>query len=272
MSARLRAGAGRTRTCWAVGLALAAGGCATKRDMRDVRADVRAASLQGDSALQGVERRMSDANQATQDSLRAVADLFFEFRGAVSNRLAAIAEEQQQLAELAGQIQRTLATIRDQLEAQRWQPARPPAGATPAPDSASPDPGQDGPAASDPAVEMYEAAVRQAGLGSFGVAGMAFSRFLEEYPNHELAPGAYLHLGELASADDRLAEAAETYLRVQELFPAAAEVPSALYRAAMVYLELEDAEKARELLERIVNSYGDHRFAAMAEERLREIP
>jgi len=270
MSARLGTGAGRI--CCTAGLALVAAGCATKRDMRDVRADVRTASLQGDSALQGVERRMSDANQATLDSLRAVADLFFEFRGAVNNQLAVIAEEQRQLAELAGQIQRTLATIRDQLEAPRWQPARPPAAAAAAPGSASPDAGQDEPAASDPAVEMYEAAVRQTSLGSFGVARMGFSRFLEEHPNHALAPGAYLHLGELASAADRLAEAAETYLRVQELFPAAEEVPSALYRAAMVYLEMEETETARELLERIVGSYAGHRFAAMAEERLREIP
>lgn len=262
-------GAGTVRICWAAGLLAVAAGCATSSDMRDVRADVRAASLQGDSALQGVERRMSDANQATQDSLRAVADLFFEFRGAVNNQLATIVEEQQQLAELAGQIQRTLAAIRDQLEAQRWQPAPPPQAAGLAPGSASQ---EDEPAASDPAVEMYEAAVRQAGLGSFGVAQMGFSRFLEEHPNHALAPGAYLHLGELASADGRLAEAAETYLRVQELFPAAEEVPSALYRAAMVHLELENEERARELLQRIVNSYSEHRFAAMAEERLREIP
>lgn len=256
----------------AVVLAAVAGGCATKRDVRDVRADVRAASEDRDSALQAVEQEMRDANRATQDSIRAVADLFFDFRGGVNSQLAGILQQLQQLNELAGQIQRSQAALRDQLEAQRWQPPPAQQAAPPPSDSLAPGSDESGPAAADPAAELYEAAVRQINLGSFAVAKMGFTRFLEEHPNHPLSPGAYLHLGELESAEDRLDEAAETYLRVPELFPAAEEVPSALYRAAMIYIQQESFGQARELLERIVNSYGGHRFASMAEERLRELP
>ncbi len=240
--------------------------------MRDVRADVRAASQNRDAALQAVEQEMRDLNRGTQDSIRAVADLFFDFRGGVNSQLAGILEQLQRLNELAGQIQRSQAALRDELDAQRWRPARPREVAPEPSDSASQGMGDDEPGVADPAADMYDAAVRQVNLGSFAVARMGFTRFLAEHPNHPHAPGAYLHLGELASAEDRLTEAAETYLRVPELFPAAEEVPSALYRAAMVHVQMEDFDRARELLERIVNSYGDHRFASMAEERLRDIP
>ncbi len=258
------------RLASAVFVAALAGGCATKKDVRDVRMDVRAAIQHQDSVLRAMERDLREADMATQDSLRAVTDMLFDFRGEMNNQLATVLEQLLLLGELAGQGQRSLAGIRDQLDAQRWASARTPA-ATP-PDSAAQAGDEADPVAVDPATETYDAAVRQVNLGSFTVARMAFARFLEEHPNHAKAPGALLHLGELASNEGQLEEAAETYLRVPEFFPVAEEVPSALYRAAMVFVELEDVARARELLERIVNSYSDHPFAAMAEERLQEIP
>lgn len=255
----------------AILVAAAAGGCATKSDVRDVRMDVRSAVQRQDSALRAMERGLRQTNRATQDSLRAAMDMLFEFRGDVNNQLATALEQLLLLGELAGQGQRSLAGIRDQLEAQRREPARPPPAVAPA-DSAGQNGEEGGPAAVDPANETYEAAVRQVNLGSFTVARMAFARFLEEHPNHALAPGAYLHLGELASLDGKLQEASDTYLRVPELFPASDEAPDALYRAAMVFIEMEEFERARDALERIVASYDGHRFAAMAEQQLRDIP
>ena len=253
-------------------MAALAGGCATKSDVRDVRMDVRSAVQHQDSVLRVMERDLREADRATQDSLRAAMDMLFEFRGEVNNQLATALEQLLLLGELAGQGQRSLAGIRDQLDAQRWEPAR---AATPTEtpfDSVGQADEEADPVASDPATETYEAAVRQVNLGSFTVARMAFARFLEEHPNHALAPGAYLHLGELASLEDQLQAALDAYLRVPELFPVAEEVPDALYRAAMIFIEMEDFGRAREILERIANSYSGHRFAAMAEERLRELP
>ena len=92
------------------------------------------------------------------------------------------------------------------------------------------------------------------------------------YPNSDLAPSAHLHLGELLSGEERLEEAVEAYLEVPRLFPTAEEVPDALYRAGVLSIELADYEQARQLLERLVNTYPGHRYAEQARERLQGIP
>ena len=83
---------------------------------------------------------------------------------------------------------------------------------------------------------------------------------------------AYLHLGELRSQDDELEVAVDLYLKIPELFPTAEEVQDALYRAGLLCIELEDYARARQFLERVVNTYPEHRNAELARSRLEDIP
>ena len=249
-------------------LALAAlvplGACATKRDVRDLQAEVRALALRQDSAVLALQV----SNRTLRDSLSVVSDALFEMRGDVNNQMLNIQDQLLRIGELTGQSQRSLAGLRDQMEQQRRQLAERPVATRP--DTAEV---QDAvvPGAEDPQ-DMYNAAISMLNRGNSTVATMTFRRFLEAHPNHELAPSAHLRLGDLLAQENRLEEAAEEYLRVRELFPTAVEVPDALYRAGAAYLEMENFELARQYLETVVNSYPDHAAATLAQERLRDIP
>jgi TolA-binding protein len=71
--------------------------------------------------------------------------------------------------------------------------------------------------------------------------------------------------------EDDLEGALEAFLRIPEFHPTSPEVPQALYRAAVLHIEMGDPDEARVLLERVVNSYPDSGAAILAQERLREI-
>lgn len=237
--------------------------CATKRDIRDLQTEIRTLAVRQDSAVLALQA----TNRSLRDSLNAVSNLLFQFRGDANNQMLTIQDQLLRLGELTGQSQRSLAGLRDQLDQQRRQAAAPPQRTPPGQPGSEEDvvPGDD-------AHDMYNTGVSQFNRGNFTVAANVFRRFLEEFPTHELAPSAHLRLGELLAQENRLEEAAEEYLKVRELFPTASEVPDALYRAGAVYLEMENFELARQYLEIVVNSYPDHAVATMAEDRLRDIP
>ena len=257
-------------------LLLPLGACATKRDLQYIQAEVRALSARQDSAFQALTRSVEQANREALDSLRVLSDFFFDFRGDSNNRLLAIQDQQLRLGELVGQSQRSLAGLREDMNTQQQrieeQLAARPVPADTLEGGAEEEQEPAVPGVTDTAEEAFNAVVVHLNRGSFTVARIGFARFIEEYPNHELAPSAHIHLGEMASQEGRLEDAIASYLKVPELFPTAEEVPNALYRAGVLCVELEDFDQARQYLERVVNSYPDHRFAEPARERLQDIP
>ncbi|MGI9628858.1 MAG: tol-pal system protein YbgF [Longimicrobiales bacterium] len=250
----------------ALALVLPLTACATKRDLRDLQSEVRALSLRQDSAFLAIQRM----NRVSQDSLSVYSDVLFQLRGDLNNQLLNIQDQLIQLGELAGQSQRSLAGMRDQLEDQRRQASQPP----PRPTGGTPGQGDVIPGATgagEPA-EAYNVAATQYNRGNYSVATLAFRRFLQDFPDHELAPSAHLRLGEMLESESRLEEAALEYLEVRRLFPTSEAVPDALFRAGAVYLEMENFDLARQYLEQVVNTYPDHPIASLAEERLQDIP
>lgn len=250
-----------------LGSSLAA--CATKTDFRNLESEVRALAARQDTATLALQR-VQRVNRAVIDSVGALSESLFEFRGDVSNRLLSIQDQLLLLGELVGQSQRSLATMREELIAQRQQLE----------DrlSARGEPGDTLEVVGGEAGEQDAADVAFASLqteldrGNLNTARRGFERFISMYPNSEFAPSAHLHLGELLSGEERLEEAVAMYLEVPRLFPTAEEVPDALYRAGVLSIELNDFEQARQLLERLVNTYPGHRYVEQARERLQGIP
>ena len=247
-------------------LALGLGGCATKGDIRDLQNEVRSLATRQQEAL----RELEALNMAVQDTLQGQSDALFESRGEILRRIRELEQELVTLKELTGQNQRTLQAIRDLLEARR--PALPPV-------RTEPDSGQimdpdfapvDAPTAAGPQ-QMYNAAVTQYQRGSFMTARRAFRQFLEEYPNHSLAPDAKFYLADILVQENRFQEAIDAFLEIPEFHPSSGKVPDALYRVGVLYIELEELGRAREYLERVVNSYPDSGAAVQARERLEEI-
>ncbi len=266
---------GRIRGVAVLVLSGALAGCATSGDLQDLQYELRLLTARQDSAMAALMRSVDRANGEALDSVAELAQMLFDMRGEVNNRLLAIQNQQLVMGELVGQSQYSLAQMTEELNAQRRQIAlvsRPaPADTLQAEEQEAAD---DPPETqfSDPDADAYQALVEMLDRGLSGTARRGFETFLEEYPNSDFAPGAHLHLAELKALEDELDEAIDTYLLIPDLFPEAEEVPRALFQAGLLCIAIDDDARAREYLQRLVDSYPDHALTPRARERLEEIP
>ena len=240
---------------------LLSAGCATKRDLRDLRTELRALSIRQDSILSVLARQSA----VTQDTLRSQTDRLFEIRGDVSRQLQRILDELSMLRELAGQNQRTIASLRDQVEGLSRRGGGESVAAAEAVVGVQPGGDSGGPEA------MYQAALQQYQRGSLATAQRAFQDFVEQYPNHGSVPDARFYLGDILAQQGKAQEAVDAFNQVPELHPTSGRVPDALYRMALLDIELGKRDEARRMLDRVVNSYPESNSAGPAREKLREL-
>ncbi len=238
---------------------------------------MRALSARQDSAFAELQRSVDETNRAAMASVKSLSELMFNFRGDASGSLREIQRQQDSLRELVGQNQHMLDQLGDEMDVQWQQLEQRIAQVAEQGDSLEggeaevADPGEPpGTAAEEQA--LFDVAVANAERDLRTSALRGFTRFLETYPRSELAPAAYLHRGELLTIEDKREEAIADYLEIPRMFPTSDRIPAALYRAGVLCIELEDYDRAREYLERVINTYPDDRFAEQAREKLDEIP
>ena len=244
------------------------GGCATKRDVRDLGIQMQDLAARSDAMLAALERQ----GMATQDTLRTTTQELNDIRGDVARQLNIIAESLDRLTEMVGGNSRAISSIRDQLETLRRSgvATAPRQGEIPATG-----PGGDiiggrtnrGPAAD----EAYRLAIGFFNSGSLTTARAAFEDFLTQYPQDELAPQAHLKLGDIDVQEENLDAAFQRFARVPEEFPTDRAVPLAIYRMGTIRVEQDQLAEARRLFQRIINSYPDAPEAVDAQDRLDEI-
>lgn len=237
---------------------LVLGGCATKRDLRDLQTAVRTQQTAQDEAM---ARRHAEM----QDSLAVQSEALFQLRGQLMTQLIAIQEQLVTIQQLTGQNQQNVAMLREQLEEDRTRLMAPPM--TDNPEQMAP------PAVGTAdAADLYNEGVTQLGRGSRVTARRAFQAFLAQSPNHPLAPDARYYLADILVQEDRWEEAIVAFNEVAELHPASARVPEALYRVGLAYVQLEQPDQARQYLNRVVTGYPDSGSAALAREALAQLP
>lgn len=243
------------------------GGCATKGDLRNVQTEIRSLAARQDTLV----RILRQQSAMTQDTLRTQSSQLVDMRGNISQQLREISAQLRTLEELAGQNQRSIAGIRDQLAAQR-RATGPTVGIM---DGAATEGGgavsSGTTPSSEAATEQYNQAVRQFNRGSWTAARLGFQRLIEEHPNDELAPRAHYYLAEILVQEEEPEEAIEAFERIPELFPGDPKVPDALFRIGVLHLELGHREEGRRYLERVVNTYPDASVTPLARQRLDEI-
>ena len=115
---------------------------------------------------------------------------------------------------------------------------------------------------------LYEAALRQFRRGSYDTARAGLDQFLEQYPNHELAPDAQYFRAETFAEAGGLDEALEEYARVLELYPNSRRAPTALYKSGLIELQLGNVDDARTYFQRVVQGYPDSDEIDLAEREL----
>ena len=121
---------------------------------------------------------------------------------------------------------------------------------------------------SDAAGAEYRAAVELVKSGSKDEAVAALRTFLEKYTRHEYADNAQYWLGEAFYGAKDYKNALMEFRATIETYPRGNKVPDALLKVGYCYSALGQTEKARAVLEQVVNLYPKTEPAALAAKRL----
>ena len=241
------------------------GACAMKSDIRDLQtellAELSALAARQDALITQLELE----SRSTQDTLRTQSNQIFDFRGEITRQMRQISESLATLEAIAGENQRGIVGVRDQLANLRRMQAAPRPGLVS--DSTGVLAGGGG----GDADQLYRTAAEQLGRGSLNTARMAFQQLLDNYPNDQLAPDAKFFLADILYQQEEHEDAIDAFREIPSRFPIHARVPDALYRIAQIQIEMDDLDDAIETLERIVNTYSGSVISDIAQDLLDEI-
>ena len=122
--------------------------------------------------------------------------------------------------------------------------------------------------ANDAAAVEYRAAVDLVKAGKHEEAIAALRAFVKAYPHHDYADNAQYWLGESFYAQKDYTHALGEFRATIETYPRGNKVPDALLKVGYCYGALGQTEKARAVLEQVVNLYPKSEPAALATKRL----
>jgi tol-pal system protein YbgF len=120
--------------------------------------------------------------------------------------------------------------------------------------------------------EMYTTAFNGLREGRYQQAIVDFESFLRTYPQSELAGNAQYWLGEAYYINRDFEQAKEAFINLGVRYPNSERVPDTLLKLGYVYEQLGDRAKAREVLQKLVDTYPGGQPARLAESRLRSLP
>lgn len=223
-------------------------GCATKRDLRDLRDEVGDLREAQTALLQEIQRQ----NASILDTLSA-QDL--RLRGDLVNQLVEIERQLAQIHELTGQGQQRLAELSEMRETLRARQE--------ALDRAE---GASATSVGDPQ-ELFDAAMDARQRGSLTTARAAFEEFVSAFPEHPLVADAHLAIGDINAEVGEREAALRSYGRVLELYPDSPQAPTALLRAAQVEEDRGNDDRASSLRNQLIAAYPDSPEAERARQR-----
>lgn len=241
-----------------MGFALAAAvlGCATKRDVRDLQAQLADLLARQDSALRVL--------RALGDSLNEERNTAAQARGDLRRQLVDVERQLVQMQELVGQGQATLNSLRQQLAAREQALEAAPAGRG---DAAAGPPRAPLLGAGE-AETLFHKAMEQYRRRVYDTARGGFQDFLTQFPGHELAPDAQYYVAETHREEKEWDRALREYARVLELYPNSKRAPTALYKSGLVESERGNRERACEFLRRVLAGYPASDEARVADEQM----
>jgi tol-pal system protein YbgF len=105
----------------------------------------------------------------------------------------------------------------------------------------------------------------------FDEAAVALSRFLEKYPEDELAPNAQYWLGEAYYVSQKNAEAQKAFEAVISRYPGSAKASDALFKIGRIQQAEGKRDAARASYTRVLQDYPDSPAAGLARQRLEQM-
>jgi tol-pal system protein YbgF len=126
--------------------------------------------------------------------------------------------------------------------------------------------------AANPAAQAaYDTAFNDLRGGDYAKASREFRAFLEQNPNHTLAPNAFYWLGESYYVTMNYPLALEAFQKLLQLYPQSEKSPDALLKVGYTQYELKQVDAAKTTLKSVSVKYPGSKAAGLAQERLRRI-
>jgi tol-pal system protein YbgF len=115
---------------------------------------------------------------------------------------------------------------------------------------------------------LYQDALGALRGGQYADAEERLRRFLERYPNSDLADNAWFWIGESLFLRGRVAEAIEAYRAGIERYPTGNKTPDALYKLGTALASVGRAQEALEVWKELVRRFPKTEAAGRAREHL----
>ncbi len=117
----------------------------------------------------------------------------------------------------------------------------------------------------------FDAALNELREGRYAEAIAGFQRFLTAYPNSKQAGEAQYWLGEAHYVSRDYSAAKEAFINLGLNYPQSERLPDALLKLGYIYGERGDNDRAREVLEKLVQVYPNTQAASLAGRRLQSL-
>jgi tol-pal system protein YbgF len=98
-----------------------------------------------------------------------------------------------------------------------------------------------------------------------------FTKFLEQYPQHDLAANAQYWIGETYYSEKNYEPAILAFQEVIKVYPLKDKVPAAMLKQAMAFRAIDDSKSAKYVLKKLTEGYPKSDEAAKAKDLLKEM-
>ncbi|MEO8747906.1 MAG: tol-pal system protein YbgF [Rhodanobacter sp.] len=117
----------------------------------------------------------------------------------------------------------------------------------------------------------YGVAFKSIRNGDYAASAREFRAFVQQYPDHPLAPNAWYWLGESYYVTTNYPVALDAFKHVVNQFPDSEKAPDALLKVGFTELELKQDAKGKAALSSVVSKYPGSSAAQLAQERLQRM-
>jgi tol-pal system protein YbgF len=119
--------------------------------------------------------------------------------------------------------------------------------------------------------QLFAAATGDYFRGNYDLALSEFRQYVETYPSSEMADNAQYWIGEILVAQKKLPDAAAAFDKVKTVNPSGDKTAPALYKRAMVLIDMGQREEAIVQLLVLFKDYSKTREGELAFQKLQEI-
>ena len=121
------------------------------------------------------------------------------------------------------------------------------------------------------AQQAFDRALEALREGRYGEAIDGFRRYVNVYPENRLTGSAHYRLGEAYYAERAFDQAEQEMLILGTRYPTHERIPDALLKLGFIYRERGDNARARQVLEKLQQTYPDSLAASLATEPLEQL-